>query len=307
MHTILGSGGNIANELVKELIKNNEQFRLVSRNPKPQGNGELRPADITNVNSVNEAVKGSDVVYLLAGLQYNIKVWRVQWPKIMNNVIEACKRYKAKLIFFDNVYCYGLVNGPMTEDSPYNPISKKGEIRARIATQLMDEVKRGNLRASIARAADFYGPKAERTVPNVMIFDNLSKSKKPQLLVRADTYHSYTFIPDAGKAVYLLSKNDLSFDQVWHMPTASPPLTGREFVTQAAKAFNAEPKYTLLSKFMIRIAGMFNRDIREIYEMLYQNEYDYGFDSSKFEKVFSFHPTSYEEGIGLVAQSYRQK
>ena len=31
----------------------------------------------------------------------------------------------AKLIFFDNVYMYGKVNGIMTEETAFNPCSKK--------------------------------------------------------------------------------------------------------------------------------------------------------------------------------------
>lgn len=33
-----------------------------------------------------------------------------------------------------NVYMYGNVAGPMTENTPYAPCSKKGEIRTKIAT-----------------------------------------------------------------------------------------------------------------------------------------------------------------------------
>ena len=156
MHTILGAGGTIANELVKELTGNHEPFRLVGRNPKPAGSAsELKRADLTDAASVKEAIAGSEIVYLLAGLTYNIKIWQEQWPRIMTNVIEGCKAAKAKLIFFDNVYSYGLVKGPMTEATPYQPCSKKGEVRAAIANQLLQETKAGNLQAMIARCADF--------------------------------------------------------------------------------------------------------------------------------------------------------
>ena len=55
------------------------------------------------------------------------------------------------------MYMYGRVNGAMKENLPYHPMSVKGEIRARIAEQLTSEVSAGNLRATIAQAADFYG------------------------------------------------------------------------------------------------------------------------------------------------------
>jgi len=43
----------------------------------------------------------------------------------MANTIEACKRAGAKLIFFDNVYMYGRVNGSMTEETPFNHAAKR--------------------------------------------------------------------------------------------------------------------------------------------------------------------------------------
>jgi nucleoside-diphosphate-sugar epimerase len=44
--------------------------------------------------------------------------------------------------------------------------------------------------------------------------------------------------------------------------------------------------------------------MKELGEMLYQNEFPYEFDSSKFEKAFQFKPTSYEEGIRQTAEWY---
>ena len=44
-------------------------------------------------------------------------------------------------------------------------------------------------------------------------------------------------------------------------------------------------------------------NIRELYEMLYQYEDDYIFDSSKFTKTFRFQPTAYAEGIRRTGQA----
>ena len=111
----------------------------------------LKSADLTNAAQTEEAVKGSSVVVLCPGLPYDIRIWNKQWPVIMNNTINACKKNNAKLIFFDNVYMLGKVTGAMTETTPYHPVSKKGELRAKLAIQLMDEVKAGNLTAMIAQ------------------------------------------------------------------------------------------------------------------------------------------------------------
>src|SRR3981189_925996 len=108
MVTILGAGGAIGNELVKELSARAEPVRLVSRNAKPvPGAAEAVAADLSNLDDALKAVSGSRIAFLVVGLKYDLKVWRELWPRIMGNTIEACKRSNAKLVFFDNVYMYG--------------------------------------------------------------------------------------------------------------------------------------------------------------------------------------------------------
>ena len=224
LHTILGAGGSVSDNLVPVLMMNNEKLRLVSRTPKPVAGAETQSADLTHFEQTLQAIKGSSVVYLLAGLQYDIRVWKKSWPRIMTNVINACNATGSKLIFFDNVYMYGKVEGKMMEETPFNPISKKGEVRAAIATQLLNEMKSGNIKAQIARSADFYGPGAHKTsMPNVLIFPNLKKGKKAQWLMNAKVPHSFTYVPDAASALYMLAKKEEAYGQTWHLPTAGNP------------------------------------------------------------------------------------
>src|ERR1700693_899628 len=152
MQTILGAGGAIGTELVRELARARQPVRLVARNPKPVEGAEAVSADISNLDQTIEAVSGSTVVHLLVGLKYDLKVWREMWPRIMDNAIEDRKGSGARLVFFDNVYMYGKVDVVMTEETPFRPCSRKGEIRAEIATTLLNEIKAGNLKALIARS-----------------------------------------------------------------------------------------------------------------------------------------------------------
>jgi nucleoside-diphosphate-sugar epimerase len=116
----------------------------------------------------------------------------------MRNVIDGCKRHRSALVFFDNVYAYGRVTGIMTEDTPYNPSSRKGEVRARIATMLMDEVKRGELRGMIVRSADFYGPAAGLSVTHATVIQRLKTGKTPQWIGNPHAMHSFTYTPDSA-------------------------------------------------------------------------------------------------------------
>jgi nucleoside-diphosphate-sugar epimerase len=307
MITILGAGGVISNHLVPLLAAQNKPFRVVSRTARPTpGATEVVAADITDRDQTIRAVAGSSVVLLLVGLKYDRNVWAEQWPRIMANTIEACKRAGARLVFFDNVYMYGRVNGTMTEETPFNPCSRKGEIRAQIATTLLDEVKAGSLTALIARAADFYGPASPTGVANVLVFDAWAKNQKASWLVNDSVPHSLIYTPDAARAVLTLAESESAWNQTWHLPTTPNPPTGREFITAAAQAMNRDPKYRVLSPLMVRLFGWFNPVVGEIYEMLYQNDSPYVFDSSKYARAFGFSGTPYDEGIRATAASYRK-
>jgi len=194
----------------------------------------------------------------------------------------------------------------MTEETPFRPCSKKGEIRAEIATTLLNEIKAGNLTAMIARAADFYGPRVQTGIPNIMVFDKFAKGAKANWLVNDSVKHSFTFTSDAAKSLVLLADTETAWNQTWHVPTAPDPPTGKELIELVAKEFGTQPKYRVLTRPMVWAAGWFDTTIRESYEMLYQYEFDYVFDSTKFMTAFRFQPISYPEGVHRTAQGYRQ-
>ncbi len=253
---------------------------------------------MTEPDDVLRAVEPGATVYLLAGLKYDRRVWQEQWPRIMRNVVRACSAKGARLIFFDNVYLYGRVDGPMTEQTPARPTSRKGEIRAGIIEFLQNEMAAGRVKAAIARAADFYGPHADKTsAASIMVFQRLAAGKSAQVFVDADRKHSYTYTLDCAKALCLLAEADDAFGQAWHLPTAHPALTGREFIELAAKALGVATRVSVLPAWMMKTVGLVVPMMSELAEMLYQNDSDYLFDSSKFERRFAFTPTAYADGI----------
>jgi nucleoside-diphosphate-sugar epimerase len=303
LHTILGANGTIATELLPVLLENKEQIRLVSRKPKAIAGTTTMATNLLNRDETVKAVEGSSIVYLLVGIEYNHKVWQRDWPVIMQNVMDACKAAKAKLIFFDNVYPYGTPATPVTEATPFNPCSKKGAIRAAVDNMLLNEMKNGMLDAIITRAADFYGPRVtDKSAANVLVFSRMKKKQRAQWFVNPHVKRTYSYTPDCAKAIYILSKHPEAFNQTWILPAVFPAFTGKEFIALAAREMNASAKVQVIPKWIVKMIGWFNPFIREMYEMLYQDEFGYQLDSSRFEKAFNFTPTSYEEGIKATAQ-----
>ncbi len=309
MQTILGANGTIGKLLAKELMSYTDKVRLVSRNPiRINDTDELLPADLSQSGAVDKAVMGSEVVYLVIGFEYKAQVWEEKWPALMKDTINACARYGAKLVFFDNVYMYDKDQiSHMTEDTAVNPSSRKGAVRKRISEMLLKAAADGLIQALIARSADFYGPDNNNNFITQMVIKNISTGKKPMWFINSDIRHSFTFTPDAAKATALLGNTPDAYGQVWHLPTESRNITGKEMITMIAAEFGADPKISLLPKFMLLPLGIIIPVMKEMREMIYQYDRDYFFDSSKFNRRFGITATTYEEGVKATCQAYREK
>lgn len=305
MQTILGSGGNIGVELARHLKTYTPHIRLVSRNPKAVNpDDELFPADLTKADQIDRAIAGSEVVYVTIGFEYKTKVWRQSWPPFIQAVIAACQKQGAKLVFFDNVYMYDKSAIPhQTEESPLNPPSEKGKVRAELVRLILDEVKKGTLTALIARSADFYGPKGTNSVLQVMVTENLLKGKTAMWPSNANKVHNFTYTPDAAKATALLGNTPDAFNQTWHLPTDHSRLTGRDWAALFASEMGAKPDVQVLPAWAFGLLGLFVPFLGEFRPMLYQYEQDYFFDSSKFEKRFGFTPTTPREAVRAMVQA----
>lgn len=301
MQTILGAGGAIGTELAKALAAFTTNIRLVSRNPKKVNDTDtLFAANLLQPEAVRNAVAGAEVVYLVAGLEYKAKVWEAQWPVVMRNTIDACTQHGARLVFFDNIYMYDPVYlGHLTEETPIRPVSRKGAVRAAIAQTLLHDIKKGSLQAMIVRAADFLGMK--NSVLTDLVGRNFVKGKKANWLGDPNKRHSFTYTVDAASATALLGNTPDAYGQVWHLPTDTTPLTGKQWMEAFAKALNTQARYNLTTRGMMNILGLFIPVLREVKEMAYQFETDYGFDSSKFTNRFHIKATPYTESIQQVA------
>lgn len=306
MQTILGAGGAIGVELARALKDYTNKIRLVSRNPKKVNEtDELFKADLLNATEVKNAVKGSSIVYVTVGFPYNYKTWKECWPKFTENVIDACIVNDCKLVFFDNIYMYdpNYLDG-MDEETPINPPSKKGKIRAQIADMILSKVKEGKLTALIARSADFYGPGIKNTsMLTETVFNPFSSGKKANWMASLNYKHSFTYTPDAAKATALLGNSEEAYNQVWHLPTAKNPYTGREWIQAIAKEMGVAPKTQTAGKFIVRLLGLFIPLMREMPEMMYQYDRNYVFNSDKFEQQFNFKTTPYPDGIKEIVKS----
>ena len=303
MQTILGSGGTIGTDLARFLKTYTNEIRLVSRTPKKVNDSDLlHPADLSSADQIDKAIKGSEVCYLTVGFDYKLKVWKEKWPALIKNVVDACIRHNSKLVFFDNVYAIGANHvGHITEESPISPTSKKGEIRAAVDRRILENVEKGKLQAIIARSPDFFGPvKTANSLLMSTVYDNLKKGKAAQWLCNSNVIHSMGYGPELAKGTAMLGNTPAAFNQVWNLPVDQETLNGKQWVKLFAEEMNCEDKLMVLPSAGIWFLGLFIPVLMEFYEMRYQFDRDYFFDSSKFMKHFQHTPISNRDAVKQV-------
>ena len=307
MQTILGASGQIARELARELKRNyTDDLRLVSRHPQKVNDSDMTfAADLLDAQQTRNAVKGSDTVYFAAGLPPDSALWERQFPAMLKNALEATRMAGAKFVYFDNTYMYPQSNAPQTEETRFAPRGRKGKVRAAMADQVLDEMKRAEIPVLIGRAPEFYGPGKTQSFTNALILDKLKSGKQPRVPVRDDKLRTLIWTPDASRALAVLGNTPDAYGQSWHLPCCDDRLTYQQFVTLACDIFGQQADYSVISKLAFTAAGLVSKGAREIRELLPRYEFDNLFESAKFKQRFpDFAVTSYREGLEKIWQEW---
>jgi len=294
--TILG-GGVIGRMIARTLHEQGIRHRIVDRSGRgfAETGAEAVAADVLDTARLREPISGSDVVYCAPGLPYSADVWEEQWPRAAASIIDACARTGSKLVFFDNVYAYGAVDGWMTEDTPYAATSRKGRVRMKVASEIMDAHRRGDLQACIARSADFYGPDHTPSMYMAMLVEPLAKGGAPRWLADPTLPQSLTYTPDAGRYTALLGREESAYGHVWHLPTLRPPLSAEILANEAMRRVGRTGSIQVMPGFVTRLLELFIKPLRESRELSYQFTRPYLFSSEKIERTFGWTATALTE------------
>ncbi len=306
LHTVLGASGAIGQAVVRELQRRNLNCNAVGRIQKYPGVPTIQ-VDLLEKDAAIAALTDSAFVYLCIGLPYRSKVWQRDWPILMENVITACEKANAKLIFFDNVYMYGPtpLSVPFNEAHPQQPTTRKGIARKRTTDLLVQAMADKRIRAVIGRSADFYGEQAINSPLYISFLQRILQGKAPQVVGKKGIAHTYSYSGDNGKALVALALDDGTYGQVWHLPVGKP-VTFDEVNDKLNILTGSHFRVGYVSKPIRKLLSVFIPPLREVEEMLYQFEAPYEMDFHKFQQHFpDFRITPYEEGLRRMVESFR--
>jgi len=304
LSVILGAGP-VGCALAELLHGQGRPLRVVTRSGKarvPDGI-EVVKADVSNEAEAVRACQAAAVVYGCVGIGY--KGWPKQWPRLMRGMLAGAEAAGARFIFMDNLYMYGPVDQPMHEGLPLTNYGRKPAVRASITRMWQQAHAEGRVQAAAVRASDFYGPGVTVSALGEISFGRITQGKAAQCLGDVTQPHSFAYVPDVACALQAVGEGpDAVLGQAWHAPHA-PAVSTREVLQQFAKVVNRELRIAELPAWALRLIGLFDGNIRELYEMLYQWRGPFVVDDSRFVARFGIKATPLHKGIRKTAVWYR--
>jgi nucleoside-diphosphate-sugar epimerase len=304
-HVVFGTGA-VGLALIDQLAASGEAVVAVNRSGSaqvPKG-VEIVAGDAANAAFTADVTQGAKVVYQCLNPPYT--KWPELFPPMQEAVLGGAAAAGAKLVSFENLYMYGPTDGaPLTEDLPYVAGTRKGSVRGDMANELLTAHEAGTVRVTIGRASDYFGPRGTVSAMGERVFYPVLAGKKAQVMGNPDLPHTYSYVPDIAAGLATLGAHNDADGRAWHLPNP-PTLTTRQFVAKIGDAAGTNGTVSAMPKAMLNLVGLFNGNVRELKEMLYEFEEPFVVDSSDFEATFDQHATDLDDAIATTVAWYRE-
>jgi len=305
LHAVLGTGP-LGLAVARHLAARGDRVRAANRGGRADlpDSIEVVSANVAEAADAKRACDGAAVVYHCANPPY--AKWPELHPPLMEAIIEAAGAAGARLVFGDNLYAYGPVDGPLTEDLPSLARGPNGRTRARIAETLMRAHAAGRIQATIGRGSDFFGPHAHLSTVGDRVFARAIAGKAAQLLGNPDVPHTVTYIEDFARALVTLGERDEALGQVWHVPSPET-VTMRLFVQMVFESAGQPPRLRAAPRWGIAMAALLNPTLRAVKEQLFQSERPWVVDSSRFEQAFGLTAMPLQDAVAATVAWFRNE
>jgi nucleoside-diphosphate-sugar epimerase len=307
-HVIFGTGA-VGLATHDALRRRGHTVRLVNRSGSARvpDDVEVVGGDARDPSFTAAVAQGADVVYQTLNPPYD--EWTAQFPLLQAGVLAAAEATGARLVSMENVYMYGRPAGrPLTEDRGYDAHTTKGQLRGRMARELLAAHDAGRVQVAIGRASDYFGPRggAQSNLGD-RLFPAALAGKTASVLGDPDQPHTYTYIPDIGEGLAVLGEHPDAPGQVWHLPNDPDTRTTRQLVDIVYRqAGHPRGRVRAMPALLLRALGMVNPTMRELVEMQYQFEEPFIVDSSKIASKLGVGSTPVEQALSDTLAEYRK-
>ncbi|MFE5811352.1 NAD-dependent epimerase/dehydratase family protein [Streptomyces sp. NPDC056491] len=305
-HVVIGFGPAGA-ATARILVEQGHTVRVVTRSGRsPEPGIEHVALDATDSGRLTDLARGATALHSCAAPPYH--QWAGQWPPLASSLCAAAEATGAVLVMLGNLYGYGPVDGPLTEELPLAATGPKGRVRAAVWEQARSLHEQGRIRAVEVRASDFFGPGvtdgghlAGRVVPPLL------RGKPVTTLGDPNAPHSWTYLPDVARTLAEVAGEERAWGRAWHVPT-QPALSVAEMVDRlAAQAGTGPIAVRRLPSAVVGVASLVSPLLRELKEVRYQFDRPFIVDSSAYEKAFTAAATPVDEQVKATVDWWRER
>ena len=261
----------------------------------PEAGGiERVAADASDGEALARLTEGATAIYSCAGPPYHR--WSTDWPPLGAALIRAAETTGAVLVTTGNLYGYGAVDGVMTEETPLLPNSVKGRVRAKLWIDALAAHEAGRIRTAEVRGSDYLGAGAVSPF-SVMVLPKVTKGRRGLAPADLDAPHSWTYVGDVAKTLVAVAADPSAWGRPWHVPTPAP-VSIRALATRAAEIAGApRARVAKMPAIVLRLAGLFSPDAREMLETQYQWQRPFVVDSTAATVAFGIKPTRTDDAL----------
>ncbi|MEU0567574.1 NAD-dependent epimerase/dehydratase family protein [Nonomuraea sp. NPDC005983] len=297
-HVVVGSG-QVGAHLARKLLERGHEVTVVTRSGSGPAGARKVAADVADRAKLTEVTRGADVLYNCVNPKYHR--WLTDWPPMAESFLAAAEATGAVLVILGNLYPYGPVTGPMTEDLPLASDTPKARVRARIWEDALAAHRAGRIRTTEVRGSDYFGPGAtDQSYLGDRFLVPLRAGRTIRLIWPADVPHSWTYLPDVADALIVAGGDERAWGRPWHVPTAEP-LTFRQLGERMAAILGRPaPRMAQLPWPLLRAAGLVSPMIGELSHVRYQFTAPYVLDSSAFQDAFGVGPTPIDQALKVT-------
>lgn len=270
---ILGATGGIGGAVAKRLAADGWHIRALNRNPDKarlaaSGYEWLR-GDAMSAEDVRAAAEGAGLI-VHAVNPPGYRNWGELVLPMVDSTIEAACVTGATILLPGTIYNFGPDAFPvLREDSPQNPVTSKGRIRAEMERRLEAATARG-ARVIVVRAGDFFGPGAA----NNWFSQGMVRAGGPVKSVlypgKAGTGHQWAYLPDVAETMAQLIGRaaDLPPFAVYHMEGVWDA-DGRALIGAIGQVTGRRPRIRSFPWWAMPALAPFVPLFRELREMRY--------------------------------------
>ena len=302
-HLVVGAGP-VGRHVAALLAARGSDVTVVTRSGRETGVAGVRHValDASDVDALSRLADGADVLYNCAN-PGDYTQWERVWPPLAASLLTAAERSGAVYAITGNLYPYGPVDGPMTEDLPDAATDHKGVLRARMWADARSAHEAGRIRAVEIRGSDYMGRGVggnghiSRLVPSAL------QGKRALMMGRTDQPHTFTDVADAARTLVAAAEDPGAHGRVWHVPSNAPVTQAQALADVLATAGRPPVRISTLRGSGLAAAALAVPFMREMREIIYQWERPYVLADTDARARFGITPTPWEEVCHRTAQA----